>query len=74
MDDVWPSFVEYPAKKVEVQVADEPGDQRASGFTRFSALLFPSSEWGNIAIGWLGRGENDRTNGHPLAFQAVHYV
>jgi len=28
MDDVWPSFIEYPAKKVEVQVADEPGDQR----------------------------------------------
>jgi hypothetical protein len=45
----------------------------ASGYQIFGFIV-PSSEWGNIAIGWLGRGENDRTNGHPLAFQAVHYV
>jgi len=57
MDDVWPSFVEYPAKKVEVQVADEPGDQRASGFTRFSALLFhPLSGETLLSGGWaVGR-------------------
>jgi len=30
--------------------------------TRFSALLFHPLSGENIAIGWLGRGENDRTN------------